>query len=101
MEVTKVLDNKERLKIQEKEAIKRIVFLESIVEGIPDIIGVHRPDRTNIYMNVAAREFYSCEGHECIGSKCYELRGKDKKCKGCRLEEVIDKKEIVRGRKVH
>ena len=62
-------------------------FLEQLVNGIPDVIGIQDMDHTMIRYNLAGYQFLGLTPDEVIGKKCYELIGRDCECMPCASRE--------------
>jgi len=59
------------------------VFLETLFNVIPDIIGVQDRHHNIIRYNEAGYDFLDKDCEEVKGKKCYELIGKNAPCKPC------------------
>lgn len=73
--------------------------LEKVLNGIPDIIGVYKPDHTIMFYNQAGYDFHKITPYEAKGKKCYEMLGRTEQCTNCPLDKAIYLKEIVRRKK--
>ncbi len=69
-------------------------LLEGILNGIPDIVGVHEPDLAIIRYNRAGYELLGTTPEEVRGKKCYELLGRSKECETCASRSAIRNKEL-------
>ncbi len=88
------VDVTERKKAQrEKEALARDLgqtknLLESILNSIPDIIGVQDLEHNIIRYNHSGYKFLEITPGDLPGRKCYEIIGRDKPCRVCATSEV-------------
>ena len=57
--------------------------LQTILDGIPDVIGLQRPDHTVIAYNKAGYALLDQPREAVVGRKCYELIGQDAPCEAC------------------
>ena len=57
--------------------------LQTILDGIPDVIGLQRPDHSIIAYNKAGYALMDRPKETVIGRKCYELIGQDRPCEDC------------------
>jgi len=79
-------------KITETELMREKLLLKTILNGIPDIISLQRPDNTVISYNQAGYDFIGKEPSEVDGKKCYEIMGHGKKCNLCPSERALQLK---------
>ncbi|MGM0501975.1 MAG: SpoIIE family protein phosphatase [Bacillota bacterium] len=70
-------------------------LLTTIIDTVPDIIGILNPDYTIERYNEAGYEFFSASAKELKDKKCYQVLGNSSKCDNCPLEKVLKTKEIV------
>ena len=64
---------------QEQESDK----LQVLMDTIPDILGILRPDRTVVRYNQAGYDFLNMNKEKVQGKKCFQLIGRTKPCKQC------------------
>ncbi len=57
--------------------------LQTILDGIPDVIGLQRPDHTVISYNKAGYTLLDQPKEAVVGRKCYELIGREGPCEPC------------------
>ena len=74
--------------VTEREEAKRQLMvqqqtLKTILDGIPDVVSLQRPDRTIISYNQAGYDSLDKPPEEVIGRKCYELINQTVPCDGC------------------
>ncbi|MCK8825291.1 PAS domain S-box protein [Fuchsiella alkaliacetigena] len=69
-------------------------LLADTLDGIIDIIGILRPDYTVIQYNQAGYDFFGVTSKEAEGQKCYQLRGRESRCKKCVVSRSLESKEI-------
>ena len=65
-------------------------FLEQLINGIPDIIGIQDKDHRMIRYNAAGYRFLRLTPEEVIGKKCHELIGNDRECIPCASRESFN-----------
>ncbi|MGA1821697.1 MAG: PAS domain S-box protein [Thermoplasmatota archaeon] len=71
---------------------QRTILLESILNAIPDIIGIQDTDHRIIQYNEAGYRFLNLEPEDAIGRRCYELIGRKVPCDVCATKEVYSTK---------
>ncbi len=69
-------------------------LLEGVIDGIPDIIGIQKPDHTIIRYNQAGYEFFDRAPEEIKGKKCYELLGREEECEKCATRKALKSKKL-------
>ena len=79
----------------EEEIIRYSKLLETVLGGIPDIIGVYEPNNTILFYNKAGYDFYKTNLKEVHGKKCYEMLGRTHRCGHCNTEEAIRTKQMI------
>ncbi len=77
------------LEEQNQNLHNRVNLLESVLDGIPDVIGIQSLDRRIQYYNQAGYEFLQLGHDQVIGRTCYELIGRDRPCEPCSTLEAI------------
>jgi sigma-B regulation protein RsbU (phosphoserine phosphatase) len=88
-----IIDITER-KVAENKALKYSRLLKGILEGVPDIIGVHRPDHSVVFYNQAGYNFFNITEEEVEGKKCYWMLGRDKHCEPCGVVKSFNSKKL-------
>ena len=81
-------DITERKRVEEDLAEQKRV-LQTILDGIPDIIGQQKPDHTIVRYNKAAYDLLGLPPEEVIGKKCYELIGRFVPCSECSIIHAV------------
>lgn len=79
-------------KIMEAALLREKVLLKTILNGIPDIISLQKPDHTILSYNQAGYDFLQKKPSEVDGRKCYEIIGQDLPCETCPTVGAITKK---------
>jgi PAS domain S-box-containing protein len=69
-------------------------LIESMIDGIPDMVGVQVPDLSIIRFNRAGYEMLGMREDEVIGRKCYELIGRSGPCEPCASRAALASKKI-------
>ena len=70
--------------------------VKEILDAIPDIIKIHKPDHTVCFFNKAGYEFYHKKPGNILGKKCYRVLNRNKKCNYCAFGEIIRTKNKVK-----
>ncbi len=65
-------------------------MLQTILDGIPDIVSLQKPDHTIIAYNRAGYEILGKSVREVEGRKCFELLGRDTPCSVCALDKAVE-----------
>ncbi len=83
--------------IQEREAELRGVRerLQTILDGIPDIIALQNPDHSIVSYNKAGYAFLNQPPSAVDGKKCYELIGRGRPCDICATSEAVASRQPV------
>ncbi len=66
-----------------EEARKNSLLIEAMLDGIPDIVGLQRPDHTILRYNKAGYDILSLTPQEVEGRRCYEIIGRSSPCESC------------------
>ena len=74
---------------------EQTTLLETVLDGIPDLIALQTPDHAIIRYNRAGYEFLGCGAEDYRGRKCYELIGRDRPCEVCATRVAVQSKEIA------
>jgi PAS domain-containing protein len=69
-------------------------FLENILDGIADIIGIHNPDYTVVRYNKAGYETLGLTHPEVAGKTCYSLFGRSKPCEPCATGRALKSRKL-------
>ncbi len=83
----------ELVKERTTELKETSIFLETIVDNIPDILGVQDIEHNIIRYNAAGYKLLNLTHKEVEGKKCYELIGCDKPCENSTLSQTYGKKQ--------
>jgi two-component system, cell cycle sensor histidine kinase and response regulator CckA len=78
----------ELVKERTAELKETSILLETIVDNIPDILGVQDNDHNIIRYNAAGYKLLNLTHKEIEGKKCYELVGCDKPCENCTVSQT-------------
>lgn len=65
------------------------LLLQNILDAIPDIIGLQKPDHTMISYNKAGYELLGKTRQDVAGKKCYHLIGRDRPCDQCATSKAV------------
>ncbi|MDO3378607.1 PAS domain-containing sensor histidine kinase [Geoalkalibacter halelectricus] len=80
----------------EKSLARTSLQLEAILDAIPDIIGVLRPDFRVERYNRAGYEFFGLDAQAVVGRHCYGLIGRKQSCEVCPAREVLKTRKPAR-----
>lgn len=80
-------------KLIEKELKEKSMLLEEILDNVPDMVNVKRPDFTVVLYNQAWMDFYKKSVKKGHVLKCFELFRRDKPCEPCPALEAIRTKK--------
>ncbi len=70
-------------------------LLQTILDGIPDVVALQKVDHTIVSYNKAGYELLGLPPEKVHGRKCYELLGRTNHCKDCGTSEAIATKKAV------
>ncbi|MEW6439881.1 MAG: PAS domain S-box protein [bacterium] len=70
-------------------------LLSTVLDGIPDIIGVQKPDYTLLRYNQKGYEFLGLPPSQVCGRKCYELMGQGMPCEECATRAALATKRVA------
>ncbi|RKX28510.1 MAG: hypothetical protein DRP47_04175 [Candidatus Zixiibacteriota bacterium] len=79
--------------INRDEPKRSLEMLESLLDAIPDVIGLQGRHHEIIRYNSAGYKFLNMTEEDVQGKKCYELIGRDKACEICATREVYKTKK--------
>jgi len=92
--ISTVWDVTDRKKAEDElRAANRL--LEGMLDGIPDIIGIQKPDHTIIRYNRAGYEALGLTPEQVYGKPCYSFIGRTKPCEICATTKAIETKKIA------
>lgn len=78
-----------------KESVVSAEEVESILNGIPDIIKVFNLDHKVCFCNEAGYDFYKRVPAEVKGEICYKLLNREDKCEKCYFAQVLRNKKKI------
>lgn len=84
-DITGIKETREELK-------QRTILLETVLNAIPDVIGIQDTDHRIIRYNEAGYQYLNMKPEETVGRRCYELIGRTVPCEICATREVYDTK---------
>jgi PAS domain S-box-containing protein len=82
------------IKQVETELREQTQLLSTVIDGIPDVIALQKPDQTIIRCNKAGYAFHGLPPEDVQGRKCYEVLGRDAPCEICATKIALDTKQI-------
>lgn len=87
------VDITERKKAEE-ELIQQKELLQTILDGIPDVVSLKKPDLEVISYNKVGYELLGKAAQEIVGTKCYEIIGRKTECSDCATSMAISSGDI-------
>ncbi|MCP4367999.1 MAG: PAS domain S-box protein, partial [Deltaproteobacteria bacterium] len=84
----------ELVKERTAELKETSIFLETIVDNIPDILGVQDVNHNIIRYNAAGYKLLNLTHKEVEGKKCHELLGCDKPCENSTASQTYWKRQL-------
>lgn len=87
------IDITDRIKAEE-EAKEYSTLLEGILCGIPDIIGVYKPDHSIVFYNQKGYQFFNTTYEAVQGKKCFQMLGRDQHCQQCGVVKALKSKKM-------
>ncbi len=78
-----------------EELRQQVNLLRTLIDGIPDVVALQRPDHTIMFYNQAGYELLGKSPEEVDGKKCYELIGRDHPCSPCSTAEACRTKRVA------
>ncbi|HMA61128.1 MAG TPA: PAS domain S-box protein, partial [bacterium] len=83
----------DELKTAKNKLDKEKQRLQTILDGMPDIIAHQKPDHTIISYNKAGYKMLGLSPEEVKGKKCYELLGQEEECDICATGQALKSKQ--------
>jgi len=81
-------------KLAENKLESQLQLLNSVLDGVPDIIGIQNPDHTIVRYNKAGYDALGMVHEDVVGKKCYELIGRHVPCDPCPTAKALVSKKI-------
>lgn len=79
----------------EAQLLEQTKLLQTILDGIPDIIALQDTNHTIIAYNKAGYELLGRTPEQARGAKCYAMIGRDSPCPDCSTAEAIATQTVV------
>lgn len=79
---------------QKKKLLEQKQLLEGVLNSIPDVIGIQKPDHTIEMYNQMGYKMLDISQQEAKGKKCYELLGKNSECKSYPTRKALQSKDL-------
>ncbi|HDQ40581.1 MAG TPA: PAS domain-containing sensor histidine kinase [Desulfonatronum sp.] len=79
----------------EREIKDKTSLLEGILDNVPDIMSVKRPDQSVVLYNKAGHAFLDMTQEQTHGKKCFNLIGRNVPCQPCATLEAVRQKKLV------
>jgi len=99
------ITERKRSKIALKESESKLKeinhLLESVLDTIPDMIGIQKPDHTVVMFNKAGYEFMGTTHEDSVGKKCYELIKRNDECDLCATNMALETKKVQQIQKYY
>jgi len=83
----------------ELELAEQRRLLKMVLDGIPDVVALQKPDLTIITYNRAGYELLGKPPEEVDGRRCYELIGRQTPCEICSTQTAVDTGETAQVEK--
>ena len=83
------------LKSAEKSIWHQKNLLETIIDGLPDILAIQKPDHSIIRYNQAGYRTVGMTPFQVRGKKCYHMLGRQTECQVCPTREAIQTGKLV------
>ena len=80
----------------EMELQEKNILLEGILDNIPDLVSVKRPDLSIIRYNRSGYNFLGTSLEQARGRKCYDLMGRTSPCQPCASLDAMRRKQLTR-----
>lgn len=77
------------LKLAESKVKEQSELLRIMIDGIPDIVNLQKPDHSIIVYNKKGHEVLGKSPEEVAGRKCFELLGRSSVCENCATERAL------------
>jgi PAS domain S-box-containing protein len=84
--------NISKRKAAEEKIREQANLISTMMDGVPDIIALQKPDHSIITYNKAGYEFLNKKPDEINGMKCHEIIGRPAVCAGCATERAVRSK---------
>ncbi len=88
------LDVTERKRTEERLR-EQMRLLDTILDGIPDVVALQRPDHTILRYNRAGCELLGKTRDEVEGRRCFELLGRSVCCEDCPAAKAMQTRRIA------
>ena len=72
-----------QVKEQTRELREGMRLLRTLIDGLPDIIALQKPDHAILFYNRAGYDFLGRAPEAVDGRRCFELIGRTHQCEGC------------------
>jgi len=80
---------------QADEALRETnLLLEGVLDGLPDIIGIQKPDHTMVRYNKAGYEALNLTHEQVFGKRCFDLLGRTVICEKCATAQALKSKKL-------
>ena len=88
-------------KLAEAAVLEQTRLLQTILDGVPDVIMLHDTDRRIISLNKAGCAWLGVSADEARGRNCHEMLGCTEPCRGCSAgptnswEKIVSTKRLI------
>jgi PAS domain S-box-containing protein len=72
-----------RVRKQTRELEEGMRLLRTLIDGLPDIVALQKPDHTILFYNRAGYDFLGRAPEAVDGRRCFELIGRTRQCENC------------------
>jgi len=83
------------LKSAEKSIWHQKNLLETIIDGLPDILAIQKPDHSIVRYNQTGYRTLGMTPAQVRGKKCYHMLGRQTECQVCATREAIQTGKLV------
>jgi len=88
-DVTGDYELRESLRASEACLRESNAILQGVVDNIPDVLGLQRPDHSIVWYNQRGYDFLGLSPEQAQGRKCWELLGRGGPCEPCATSEAL------------
>ena len=89
-DITEIKNHRRSMQAVQDQLVDHNKLLQGILDGIPDVVAVVRPDRTVTRYNQAGYDLLGISEEEFTPRKCYELLGRKKSCESCATAKAVE-----------
>ncbi|MFP4168297.1 MAG: PAS domain S-box protein [Desulfonatronovibrionaceae bacterium] len=91
--ISELEQENQRLAEEKEELSEDAALFRSVLDSLPDIVGVQLPDHSILFYNKHGCDFLGKTESQVRGKKCYELIGRSRPCSPCATTDAISTQE--------